>query len=194
MLPLWISYCAPSVCVRPLIFMIAAVLNCIPVCRWTSKPFAADVSNSEIPTGRRCLLTSISSMLPMKSPVPWRDTLQRSRSGSPEREDAPHHELTPRTMEDSYCEHTLRFASSPELLEKYTNTSGGIRTGKLMEHLDSLAGSIAYKHMLGPVDSIGNVTELGFYLVTASVDRCVWVSHSNTFPNASSVDLICLPT
>ncbi|KIP09446.1 hypothetical protein PHLGIDRAFT_22940 [Phlebiopsis gigantea 11061_1 CR5-6] len=74
-------------------------------------------------------------------------------------------------MADSYCEQLLRFSSSPDMFEKYTNTSGGIRTGKLMEHLDSLAGSISYKHMLGPVDSIGNVTELGFYLVTASVDR-----------------------
>lgn len=76
-------------------------------------------------------------------------------------------------MADSYCEQLLRFASEPELLEEYTNTSGGIRTGKLMEHLDSLAGSIAYRHMLGPVDTIGPVSDLGYYLVTASVDRYV---------------------
>ena len=107
----------------------------------------------------------------MRSPVSWSDTLQKSRVGSPESEDIPQHELTPRTMADSYCEHTLRFASSPELLEKYTNTSGGIRTGKLMEHLDSIAGSIAYKHMLGPVNILGSVANKGFYLVTASVDR-----------------------
>ncbi|RPD77025.1 Thioesterase/thiol ester dehydrase-isomerase [Lentinus tigrinus ALCF2SS1-7] len=73
-------------------------------------------------------------------------------------------------MQDSYCEIRLPFASSPELLENYTNASGGIRTGLLMEHLDSLAGSIAYKHMLGP-----NVNKLpedaGFYMVTASVER-----------------------
>ncbi|KAH9922303.1 Thioesterase/thiol ester dehydrase-isomerase [Epithele typhae] len=78
----------------------------------------------------------------------------------------------PRRMQDSYCEIILPFASSPELLEKYTNATGGIRTGLLMEHLDSLAGSIAYKHMLGP-----EVKELpsnaGFYIVTASVDRCL---------------------
>ena len=102
----------------------------------------------------------------------WSESLRRSRSGSPAQpEDAPQHELTPRTMADSYCEQTLRFASEPQLFENYTNTSGGIRTGKLMEHLDSLAGSISYKHMLGPVESIGNPTDLGFYLVTASVDR-----------------------
>ncbi|PCH43033.1 Thioesterase/thiol ester dehydrase-isomerase [Wolfiporia cocos MD-104 SS10] len=73
-------------------------------------------------------------------------------------------------MHDSYCELVLPFASSPELLEQYTNASGGIRTGMLMEHLDSLAGGIAYKHMLGPtVDTLSK--KHGFYIVTASVDR-----------------------
>ncbi len=43
-----------------------------------------------------------------------------------------------------------------------------------MEHLDSLAGSIAYKHMLGPkVETLGRIHERGFYIVTASVDRSV---------------------
>jgi acyl-coenzyme A thioesterase 9 len=43
-----------------------------------------------------------------------------------------------------------------------------------MEHLDSLAGSISYKHMLGPtVETLGRIQERGFYLVTASVDRLV---------------------
>ena len=74
-------------------------------------------------------------------------------------------------MADSYCELILPFHSSSDLLEAYTNTAGGIRTGKLMEHLDSIAGSIAYKHMLGPVDSVGSIADLGFYIVTASVDR-----------------------
>ncbi len=40
-----------------------------------------------------------------------------------------------------------------------------------MEHLDSLAGSVAYKHMLGPVQNLGNLEQRGFYIVTASVDR-----------------------
>ncbi|TFK47256.1 Thioesterase/thiol ester dehydrase-isomerase [Heliocybe sulcata] len=75
-------------------------------------------------------------------------------------------------MHESYCEQLLPFASNPQLLEQYTNASGGIRTGKLMEHLDSLAGSIAYKHMLGPgVETLGSVQDQGFYIVTASVDR-----------------------
>ncbi|KAL6308875.1 Thioesterase/thiol ester dehydrase-isomerase [Sparassis latifolia] len=72
-------------------------------------------------------------------------------------------------MQDSYCQLLLPFASSPELLEQYTNAWGGIRTGMLMEHLDSLAGGIAYKHMLGPVAHLPK--DHGFYIVTASVDR-----------------------
>ncbi|KAF8731248.1 hypothetical protein AX14_004988 [Amanita brunnescens Koide BX004] len=47
-----------------------------------------------------------------------------------------------------------------------------MRDDRLMEHLDSLAGSIAYKHMLGPdVETLGQIHERGFYIVTASVDR-----------------------
>jgi acyl-coenzyme A thioesterase 9 len=76
-------------------------------------------------------------------------------------------------MHDSYCELVLPFKSSPEFLEQYTNASGGIRTGKIMEVLDSTAGSIAYKHILGPgVETVGTIQEQGFYVVTASVDRC----------------------
>ncbi|KAG6845152.1 hypothetical protein H0H87_012948 [Tephrocybe sp. NHM501043] len=75
-------------------------------------------------------------------------------------------------MYDSYTELILPFGSSAEQKEEYINASGGIRTGKLMEHLDSLAGSIAYKHMLGPgVQTLGRIQERGFYIVTASVDR-----------------------
>ena len=41
-----------------------------------------------------------------------------------------------------------------------------------MEVLDSTAGSVAYKHLLGPeVETIGTIEEQGFYVVTASVDR-----------------------
>lgn len=42
-----------------------------------------------------------------------------------------------------------------------------------MEVLDSTAGSVAYKHVLGPdAETIGTIREQGFYVVTASVDRC----------------------
>ena len=78
-----------------------------------------------------------------------------------------------RHMHDSYTQIDLPFASTPELLEQYVNAWGGIRTGKLMEHLDSLAGSIAYKHMLGPeAKTVGRINEQrNFYIVTAAVDR-----------------------
>ncbi|KAF9219366.1 Thioesterase/thiol ester dehydrase-isomerase [Gyrodon lividus] len=75
-------------------------------------------------------------------------------------------------MHDTYAQILLPFKSSPELLEQYTNAYGGLRTGMLMEHLDSLAGSISYKHMLGPqVETLGRVAERGFYVVTAAVER-----------------------
>ncbi|KAL4077461.1 thioesterase thiol ester dehydrase-isomerase [Scleroderma citrinum] len=85
----------------------------------------------------------------------------------------PHpHPLQLYSLRDICTIRILRFASSPELLEQYTNASGGLRTGMLMEHLDSLAGSIAYKYMLGPeVETLGRVQERGFYIVTASVER-----------------------
>lgn len=87
---------------------------------------------------------------------------------------------TPRKMQDSYCEIALPFASDPQLLEQYTNALGGIRAGKIFEHLDALAGSIAYRHNLGPdVQTLGNVEERGFYIVTASVDRSVQLPESD---------------
>lgn len=90
----------------------------------------------------------------MRTPILWSEALVKqtalesapSDSGSTPpafSEDS----LTPRNMHDSYSELVLPFGSSSEILEQYTNASGGIRTGKLMENLDSLAGSIAYKHM-----------------------------------------------
>lgn len=83
--------------------------------------------------------------------------------------------LPPRNMHDTYTQIILPFKSSPELFEQYTNAYGGLRTGMLMEHLDSLAGSISYKHMLGPdVETLGRISERGFYVVTASVDRYIF--------------------
>lgn len=82
-------------------------------------------------------------------------------------------QATHRNMHDSYCELVLPFKSSQEFLEQYTNASGGIRIGKIMEVLDSIAGSVAYKHILGPeAETVGTIQEQGFYVVTASVDRC----------------------
>jgi hypothetical protein len=42
-----------------------------------------------------------------------------------------------------------------------------------MEDLDALAGGVAYKHLLEPgvTQLKGGVSERGFYVVTASVER-----------------------
>ncbi|KAG8846293.1 hypothetical protein FRB96_002045 [Tulasnella sp. 330] len=94
-------------------------------------------------------------------------TLSSSSSLSPEMRLPP-----PRHMHESYSQLDLPFASDPSFLDQYTNAQGGIRTGKLMEHLDALAGSISYKHCLGPVHEMERgMGKRGFYIVTASVDR-----------------------
>ncbi|KAJ7777578.1 Thioesterase/thiol ester dehydrase-isomerase [Mycena maculata] len=118
--------------------------------------------------------------MPMRAPEMWAEAiLQDSQSSVSQLKPQDANQIqpqndppSPRNMHDSYCELVLAFGSSPKLLEQYTNVHGGIRTGKLMEHLDSLAGSISYKHMLGPgVGSLGKIEDRGFYIVTASVDR-----------------------
>jgi hypothetical protein len=117
------------------------------------------------------------SALPVRESIPWAQALLDQAHTADQTDHARPHELLnlpPRSMHDSYTETMLPFASDPQLFEQYTNASGGIRTGKLFEHLDSLAGSISYKHLLGPhVQSLGRIAdERGFYIVTAAVDRC----------------------
>ncbi|KAF7326874.1 hypothetical protein MVEN_02581300 [Mycena venus] len=127
------------------------------------------------------------TVLPMRVPELWTEAILHdshtfsSNSEQVLNKQAPQNDQpTPRNMHDSYCEFVLAFGSSPKLLEQYTNVHGGIRTGKLMEHLDSLAGSISYKHMLGPgVHSLGKIEDRGFYIVTASVDRLDMLSPLN---------------
>lgn len=116
-----------------------------------------------------------SSFMPIRSRGLWSEVLL-SGTAKPSTSETPSSPssdpITPRHMHATYTQVVLPFASSPELLEQYTNASGGLRTGMLMEHLDSLAGSIAYKHMLGPeVGNVSRVQEKGFYIVTASVER-----------------------
>ncbi|KAF8797711.1 Thioesterase/thiol ester dehydrase-isomerase [Phlegmacium glaucopus] len=115
---------------------------------------------------------SYHNVMPLRTPTPWSETLLPKVATFTSAPDDAIPLTTPRHMYDSYSESILPFGSSSQLLEQYVNASGGIRTGKLMEHLDSLAGSIAYKHMLGPsVRSLGQIQERGYYIVTASVDR-----------------------
>ncbi|KAK2462511.1 hypothetical protein APHAL10511_005481 [Amanita phalloides] len=118
------------------------------------------------------------NIVPLRKPMRWAETLllncspNRTGTATGTREKNEEPQSPPRKMNDSYSELILPFGSDPQLLEQYTNASGGIRMGKLMEHLDSLAGSIAYKHMLGPsVETLGQIHERGFYIVTASVER-----------------------
>lgn len=86
-------------------------------------------------------LSAHSSAMPMRSQIPWSETLLNSASKTvpPAAQSraplAPN--LVPRRMQDSYTELTLPFGSSSQLLEQYTNASGGIRTGKLVHNLSS---------------------------------------------------------
>ncbi|GAB1524653.1 hypothetical protein RhiTH_007807 [Rhizoctonia solani] len=114
----------------------------------------------------------------MRNSTSWKDILAKSSEEANlvaqqpvAQEETP---LQPRHMHDSYTQVELPFSSNPALLEQFTNAGGGLRTGLLMEQLDALAGSIAYKHVLGPsVPDVlsGEPISRGFYLVTASVDR-----------------------
>ncbi|WVQ97115.1 hypothetical protein IAU59_004225 [Kwoniella sp. CBS 9459] len=89
--------------------------------------------------------------------------------------------LRPRHMNESFTSFDLPLASDPKLYERYVNASGGFRMGKLLEHLDSLAGAVAYRHCLPPpkasdaTDTASAFHEAssraGLYLATASADR-----------------------
>lgn len=73
--------------------------------------------------------------MPMRIPILWSEALLSSQKGSSSQVPqtgsiTAEVSLTPRNMHDSYSEFVLPFGTSKELLEKYTNASGGIRTGK----------------------------------------------------------------
>ncbi|KAI6001720.1 hypothetical protein EDC04DRAFT_2543862, partial [Pisolithus marmoratus] len=88
------------------------------------------------------------SIMPTRKPRPWSKALLSDATSSVSTSEIPpppsQESMPPRHMYDTYSQIVLPFASSPELFEQYTNASGGLRTGMLMEHLDSFAGSIAY--------------------------------------------------
>ncbi|KAF6757787.1 Thioesterase/thiol ester dehydrase-isomerase [Ephemerocybe angulata] len=114
--------------------------------------------------------------MPMRDNALWSESVlklkEAATSTSAPTTSSDEEKVVPRRMHDSYAELVLPFASDVAVLEQYINATGGIRTGKIMENLDSLAGSIAYKHMLGPgVESLGPIETRGYYIVTASVDR-----------------------
>ncbi|KAG5725108.1 hypothetical protein E4T56_gene10265 [Termitomyces sp. T112] len=118
---------------------------------------------------------AFNSIMPIRKPVLWSEALLNTSNAlgqTTETSLTNQDPLVPRNMYDSYTELILPFGLSARRKEEYINASGGIRMGKLMEHLDSLAGSISYKHMLRPgVQTLVRIQEHGFYIVTASVDR-----------------------
>ncbi|KAF9964707.1 hypothetical protein BGZ70_006059 [Mortierella alpina] len=75
-------------------------------------------------------------------------------------------ELVLKSMQDSYTEIILPFATDKALLEEYINFGGNVRHGKIMEDLDALAGAISYKHC-----DDGKSDSSPLIIVTASVDR-----------------------
>lgn len=72
--------------------------------------------------------------------------------------------LTPKTPKECCTSVTYEFSHPDEeaLVDSYRNPSGQLRPGRLMEDLDALAGTTAFKHC-GADDSL--------HIVTASVDR-----------------------
>lgn len=119
---------------------------------------------------------ALRSTMPMRSPQLWTESLRsgssRTQVEAPEKRETSS-ELPARPMHYSYSEFVLPFSSDPAVLEQYTNARGGIRTGKLMEDLDALAGGVAYKHLMerGVTQIKGSINDRGFYVVTAAVER-----------------------
>ncbi|KAI7898149.1 acyl-CoA hydrolase [Cokeromyces recurvatus] len=96
----------------------------------------------------------------------WRDKILQHESKKPVTSPSKPRKLIDKTMKDSYIVEYLPFKSSPALLDDYIFSDGRIRTGKLLEDLDALAGAIAYKHIDNGDPDASPVT-----VVTASVDR-----------------------
>ncbi|GAA5967911.1 hypothetical protein JCM21900_000743 [Sporobolomyces salmonicolor] len=76
-----------------------------------------------------------------------------------------------RRMGDSYVQMELRFSEDESLREQYVGGLSKVRTGRLMEDFDSLAGAAAYRYVLPDGCKIDEASKYGFYLVTAAVDR-----------------------
>ncbi|KAJ3389351.1 hypothetical protein HDU84_008800 [Entophlyctis sp. JEL0112] len=68
-----------------------------------------------------------------------------------------------KTMNDSFVQVCLPFASNSHLRDEYSSHFGRVRVGKVLEDLDALAGYISFLHCSG--------AEKPLSVVTASVDR-----------------------
>jgi len=105
----------------------------------------------------------------VKSPVTealW--NLRNAQAGKgkiDEPEEEPSH-LVAKTPAESAVELTYAFSSDPELAFRYRNAFGFVRMGIVLEDLDAMAGSIAFKHA-----DDENPHTRPLLLVTASVDE-----------------------
>ncbi|ESQ51627.1 hypothetical protein EUTSA_v10016640mg [Eutrema salsugineum] len=77
-------------------------------------------------------------------------------------------ELAAKSPSRSRTSILYKFSSDFVLREQYRNPWNEIRTGKLVEDLDALAGTISFKHC-----SSGDGSARSMILVTASVDRII---------------------
>ncbi|KAK9767739.1 hypothetical protein K7432_002214 [Basidiobolus ranarum] len=98
------------------------------------------------------------------STEPWLNILKGANKDT--NQDYVPRKVTMKRMEDSAVEVFLPFKSNPQLAEQYINTYGGVRLGKVLEDLDRLAASVAYKHN---DDGCGGWQSL--VIMTAAVDR-----------------------
>ena len=76
------------------------------------------------------------------------------------------HGVVNKHMKDSLCEAFLPFASDLTLRDEYLTAMGTLRVGKLLEDLDAMAGTVAFRHADDADDNTRPLT-----IVTASVDR-----------------------
>ncbi|KEI42766.1 uncharacterized protein L969DRAFT_92191 [Mixia osmundae IAM 14324] len=79
--------------------------------------------------------------------------------------------LERRRMSDSYLSWDLPLESDGKLLDEYIGADYQIRLGRLLEDLDTLAGCVAYLHILPDIASFDDLDKYGVFLVTAAVDR-----------------------
>ncbi|KAJ0260002.1 Uncharacterized protein HA466_0062670 [Hirschfeldia incana] len=93
---------------------------------------------------------------------------RRNMFESPSAGDGSQSELTAKTPSRSRTSILYKFSSDFVLREQYRNPWNEIRTGKLVEDLDALAGTVSFKHC-----SSGDGSARSMILVTASVDRII---------------------
>ncbi|KAJ7980625.1 Acyl-coenzyme A thioesterase 9 mitochondrial [Quillaja saponaria] len=144
----------------------------------TSDPPSSKPSSSSVVPSQRAIDAGSSNRKPLSLwpglyHSPATNALWEARSCIFEKADAAgdvpsQSELLLRTPSQSRTSIFYNFSSDYILREQYRNPWDGIRTGKLLEDLDALAGTIAFKHCCNR-----DGTTRPLILVTASVDKMV---------------------